>query len=424
MNPANLAAIIRARADEPFLIDSVRGITHTYAGFHRGACELADVLRAGGIGRGDRVIIFAPNSAEFVAAYFACLYLGATAVPINPQLHDNDVRFILDRCTSSGILYSAKTVSRCESDLARARFTLCLGAPGEGNVSPQAWSLRENIPARDTDWQCFEQMQPDQLFSITFTSGTTGLPKGVAHTAGNLLGSAAAFNQALGFDERMRMYHVFNMAYMAGFLNTLLCPFLAGGSVVIGPAFDVSMAMKFWDVPIKHGVNTLWLVPTILKILLKMDRGERGRAYCREHIKTICAGTAQLQSRVKDEFEKAYGVAVHESYGLSELLFITSNSARVPFQPGSAGCLLDGVEIRIGDGAGKWLPAGETGEVLVKTPHCMAGYLNLERGVPDPATAPEWFPTGRRLFVHHGSQEGSDYPGRTEHQPESRGGRH
>jgi acyl-CoA synthetase (AMP-forming)/AMP-acid ligase II len=398
MNPhaihRNVLRIIDSCASRAFLIDSLEGLTYSYSDFHCRACSLAELLRGRGIRKGDRVAIFAENSPEFVASYFACLYLGATAVPVSPQLHDREVRFILEHCGMHALLFCETTRARCMQFVENLRFSLCLGEQTEGCCSGLVWSMKDSALPTYSGWQPFDNVGPADLFSITFTSGTTGQPKGVPHSIRSLLENAVAFNKAMGYSETTCMYHVFNMAYMAGFLNTLLCPFLAGGTVVIGQAFDTSLAVHFWDKPIKYGVNALWLVPTIVKTLLKMDRGHRGRQYCRQHIKTICVGTAALPHRIGREFEDVYGVRLFESYGLSELLFVTTNTADRPFKLGSVGRPIDGIEVGIVDEFGSKLRVGETGEIVVRTPHVMAGYLDYESGLPDDKTAPKWFATG------------------------------
>ena len=193
-----------------------------------------------------------------------------------------------------------------------------------------------------------------------------------------------AFNKELGFGPDHCFYHVLPMSYMAGFLNNLLCPFLAGSRVIVGPAFDARLGLKFWEAASKHGVNVMWLVPTILTALLAIDRNPAGREYCRNQVKTICVGTAPLPQKVKKEFEGQYGVELFESYGLSELLFVTCNSRRFPRLAGSVGRALPGVEIRVVNGQDEVVEPEIEGEIMVKTPFLMAGYLNYDSLLPDP----------------------------------------
>src|SRR5262249_39649922 len=145
--------------------------------------------------------------------------------------------------------------------------------------------------------------QPADVFSITFTSGTTGLPKAVVHRAENLLLNAVAFNEEQGFDESHRFLHLFPMSYMAGFLNTLLCPLMCGASVVRVPPPDGAGLLRFWDPVMRYGANTFWLTPSIAAALVRVDRSSAGIDYCRRSVKTICVGTAPLPLSVARHFQ-------------------------------------------------------------------------------------------------------------------------
>jgi long-chain acyl-CoA synthetase len=235
---------------------------------------------------------------------------------------------------------------------------------------------------------------PDDLFVITFTSGTTGRPKGVCHTVGSLVGAALAFNQANGVGPEHRYYHVLSMSYMAGLLNTLLCPFLAGAAVAVDEPFGPQSALRFWIAPRRYQLNTLWVVPTICTALLRLDRDSAGQDYCRRQVRLACVGTAPLPGRVRDEFEVKYGVPLYESYGLSETLFVAANVPGAVRRPGSVGSLLPGVELRATDDLGNPLPAAQDGEMQVRTPYRMAGYLDPACGRPVPPPGGPWFATG------------------------------
>jgi long-chain acyl-CoA synthetase len=181
---------------------------------------------------------------------------------------------------------------------------------------------------------------------------------------------------------------------MAGFLNNLLCPFMAGASVVLGRPFYARAALDFWKPIIKHGADSFWLVPTILAALLKIDRDSAGLEYCRKHVKTIFVGTAPLPLKIKNEFENKYGVELFESYGLSELLIITCNSRKFLRLQGSVGPVLPGVQLRIANERGESVRPEEDGAVWVRTPCIMAGYLNYQTLEPDRTSPADWFPTG------------------------------
>lgn len=384
--------------DHPFLTDAGTGRTLAYGEFHRLACGLGARLVAQGIRMGDRVAIILNNSVEMAALYFTCLYAGLIAVPINPQLHRREVEAILERSGARATIVSPST-EPClpASSWQRMEYRVICMVPTDdaGSVchGHDTWSVDEVLREGNEDWKPFSGVSPENLFVIMFTSGTTGQPKGVSHRISGLLQSAEAFNRRVGLGPDARLYHVLAMSYMAGFLNTLLCPFLAGASVVVDRPFDARLALEFWDAPVKYGVNTLWLVPTMLAVLLRLDRAAAGARHCREHIRTVCVGTAPLGARLKRDFEHRYGVQLLESYGLSETLFVTTNSRNDDLY-GSVGRALPGVDLHIVDEQGAEVPLGQDGEILIRTPFLMAGYLNDQTLRPDFLDPGAWFPSG------------------------------
>jgi acyl-CoA synthetase (AMP-forming)/AMP-acid ligase II len=128
--------------------------------------------------------------------------------------------------------------------------------------------------------------------------------------------------------------------------------------------------------------------------LLRFDRNPAGAEYSRENVKTVCVGTAPLPCSTKREFEERYGVTVLESYGLSELLLLTSNSNRNPIAEGSVGRPLGEVEIKVAVDDGSELSSGGDGEILVRTPQALSGYIDAESREMVAVDPDDWFPTG------------------------------
>ncbi len=356
---------------------------------------------------GARVGIYLPNSAEFATLYFACLLGGFTAVPINSALPARDREFVLSRSQLSVLIVDPSTradlegrqcvdganaivgvrtlVMRGFADVAASVDDFVLGRASEADAA----SLLASVDGK-------------RLFSIHFTSGTTSLPKGVPHRVASLLGNAMAFDRAFGVTEQSRFLHVMPMTYMAGFLNTLLCPFAAGASVVLAPQFTAQSGLRFWEPVVAHKADTFWVSPTMLAALIKIDRGPLGVEYCRAHQPQIFSATAPLPLKVRKDFHVKYGVDVIESYGLSELLLITANLGPAGTKDGAVGTRIAeaDVEIRSEDGAG--LPSGQDGGIFVRTPHMSQGYLNYDTGAVEPFANP-WFDTGD---IGHFDQDG------------------
>jgi len=386
---------IEADGPRPFLVDSFGNRTYSYSEAHRLASLLAIQLQERGVGKGGRVGLLLHNSVEFALLYFACLYLGAVAVPINPVLSPREVEFITGHAGLRLLVYSPSTQPLL-GDPTEADYGFPLWRIVPGNEkSDHGALLLEGLPATvPGDFTAGAGVTDEDLFSLTFTSGTTGQPKGVAHRVGALLHNAAAYCESLGLGAESRFLHVMPMAYMAGFLNTLLCPFMAGGSVVITSAFSPLGLLRFWQPVIEHRPDTFWMSPTMLASLLALDRDPRGAEYCRERAPKICVGTAPLMLSTRREFEARYGVELLESYGLSELLIITINAPGQPLRDGSVGRPLSETEIRFTGEGGSEVPPGTDGEIQVRSAYMTEGYLDYETLEPARRRDGEWFPTG------------------------------
>lgn len=376
----------RFQSRDLFLIEHETDRRFTYREFGALAMAAGDTLLSHGLKRGDRVGLMLSNSAEFAAYYFGCLIHGIVAVAINPSLHDDLVRYIAQHSRVALVVTSGRYRTRLPDGI--AGFVVNSGGDREGGVDLEA---RSDGPARIAI-----DHGDDSMFTVTYTSGTSDRPKGVAHSLQSLLGNAESFNRLQRFDESDVFLNLFPMSYMAGFLNSLLGPFACGGTVVLVRPFDARSVLTFWKPIVKHNVTVFWIAPTMVASLTQVDRDSAGPAYASKRLKRICVGTAALTEHVRAEFEAKYGAKLYESYGLTELLILTANSP-MENRPLSVGRLLDGVAIRID---GKERDDEADGEIEVATAFRMLGYISSESSLPEQPT--QWFPTGDRGSVSGG----------------------
>ena len=383
--------IVTRRRPNIFLVDAITSREIIYGEFHRQACALAAELRRRGVRKGDRVGVMVPNCCELAVLYFACIYLGAVIVPINPALSKTDVQFILANCKPRSIVASVSCVGAITNfepnvlRLATARDVI--------KESKDSDLIRIDALREAGDFVPLETADVEDLVAIMYTSGTSAKPKGLAHKLGSMLRNANAFATAQQIDKDTRFYLTLSMAYMGGFYNLLVLPFLCGASVVVDHVFDARSSLHFWDKANNNHVNTLWLAPTVLSILLRMDRGRAGEGFCRSSVRHTFVGFAPLPLKVKHEFESRYGVRLIENYGLSETLFVTARTQDVVEGNGYVGETLPGVALRVVNDAGEPLELDVEGEVQILTPDLMAGYVDADGRLIE-MDASIWFPTG------------------------------
>jgi acyl-CoA synthetase (AMP-forming)/AMP-acid ligase II len=402
--------VVERQRDRVFLVDALTAHETTYGEFHRQACALAAELQRRGLRKGDRIAVMVPNCCELAIVYFACIYLGAIIVPVNPGLSKSDVDFILGSCKPTFIVASESCADAIHSPHANILRLIteseAIPAPGHDRIKndPIKNDPIKNDPIKDDrikidllphskEFVPLEAADADDLVVIMYTSGTSAKPKGLAHQLGRMFRNATAFANAQGIDQDSRFFLTLSMSYMGGLYNLLVLPFLCGASVVVDHVFDARSSLHFWDKAKNNNVNTLWLAPTVLSILLRMDRGRTGEEFCRNAIRHTFVGFAPLPLKVKDEFEARYGVRVIENYGLSETLFVTARSGDNSAKAGYVGKVLPGIDLRIVNDAQEPVGSGIDGEVQILTPDLMAGYLDAEGALAQIDSA-AWFPTG------------------------------
>jgi long-chain acyl-CoA synthetase len=395
MSKQDILEPFQIHASSPFIFEAGTSRKLSYGDFYRYSVQAADFLTSNGVKYQDRVGICLENSVEFAALYFGCLLIGATAVPISPLLTFREIKFILMQAGVEHLIYSVKTriVFRKGnmSDLPIKMIPLFVAKEME-HAETSAYERIEAYSADFEEWKDVKESPKTDLFSITYTSGTTNRPKGVAHRSETIFGNARRFNHTFGLESKHRYFHVMPMSYMAGMLNTLFCPYMCGGSIVIQDAFSAASPLTFWQPVIQHQANTFWFSPSMLASLVKLDRDPQGASYAREHIQTVFVGTAPLSLTLRHAFEEKYRIQLSESYGLSELLIISANINKLPEK--SVGKVLSGIEVRIVDEEGSICSRGTEGEIQICTPYRMQGYIDPKDSTPNLCAAGDWYLTG------------------------------
>lgn len=359
----------RRFAARPFLVEPEGGKVWTFGEVDSAARSVLAGLRAKGLKKGDRVAVCSDNSTALAVFYFACLYGGLPVVPVNPVSSEEELSYM---CQTAGVKL----------------FAVSDKLPNVGVAGVEKWSIESADRAVRNDVVPFAGVGEDDELVVIFTSGTTSLPKGVIHRYRDLTGNALAFGERMGITTDSRFLNLLPMTYLGGYYNLMLLPWVNGASTVILPTFNPALLLKFWKVVSTYEVNTLWFVPSILALLLRMDRTTDGESYVREKVRVVLCGTAPLPKPVREEFERRYGARIFENFGLSETLFLTTELPSEKRGQGSVGKLMPGVKIRCLDDADKEVPPGTEGEMWIESPWLMTGYLGHP---PLPKTA---FPTG------------------------------
>lgn len=351
-NLENIQNLIRDIFDqkwnEDFIYDTINQRTVKYSEFFSEIVAYQKKLENKNINSGDILCILLNNSIEFVKIFFVGLISNFTIVPIDPEKGRSEIKEIINDVKPKLVIY----------DDFDYEF------------------LGEKIQINEINQQVFQEskhklslinnLDIEKDFLITFTSGSTGKPKGVVHSLKNLILSALSFNEKFNFNSKNIFLHNLPMSYMAGILNLIFLPFISGSKIVIDHRFSLKSAMNFWKIPEEFSVNTFWFTPTIIGLLLKFDRSNNGVEFAQNKSIIGCVGTSALNPTIKDEFENKYKIKLYESYGLSETLFVTTNSPNLKNQ--GVGELLKNTKI---DFIEK--------EIIIKVPWMFKRYHDLHK---------------------------------------------
>ncbi|MFG3615564.1 class I adenylate-forming enzyme family protein [Nocardia sp. NPDC047654] len=336
------------------LLDRVRAASHH--------------LRELGIGPGDVVALQLTNRVEFVLLLFGAWRLGATITPVNPSLTDNEVIRQLDD--------SGARVLVVENDVAPVDgiTTLAVGdlhtEAANSRLAPEQSSALDLLHRTAVERIRQPRVDSSALALLIYTSGTTGVPKGVMLDHANIDAMAAMGVESLGVGPTDRCLLVLPLFHVNGIVVSILTPLLAGASVVIAGRFD---PRSFFDLVESERPTFFSGVPTIYSILAALPDSVRPDT---SSLRFGICGAAPASAELLTRFEDRYGFPLIEGYGLSEgTCGTTINPVAGPRRVGTVGLPFPGQEIRIVDDSGTEVAPGVDGELVVRGPNVMRGYL-------------------------------------------------
>ena len=333
-------------ANGPALADEVTGQL-TNAQMLARVQAAANSLAAAGVKAGDVVAVKLPNRVELIIALFAAWRLGAAATPINPALTPAEVDYQL--ADSSARVMVA-------DDDAAARVPV---------IAAAALTDATSTPTGTTD------PSEDALALLIYTSGTTGRPKGVELTHGNLSAMAKSLVAWTKMDAQAHSLLILPLFHVNGIVIGVLSPLLAGGQATVAGRFRPT---TFFDLVETVRPTYFSAVPAIYAMLVALPDNVTPDA---SSVRFAICGAAPLPMELMQRFEQRYAIPVIEGYGLSEATCAsTCNPIGGVRKPGTVGVALPGQRVAVMDENGGLVPSGTPGEVVVKGPTVMRGYLN------------------------------------------------
>ncbi len=381
----NLASLLTesAQRDPSHVAIKLDDIELTYEQLNGATTYIAGLLRAHGVGPGDRVGIMLPNVPYFPVCYYGVLRAGGIVVPMNVLLKRREVAFYLSD-SGAKLLFAWHGFAEDAQGGAEEAGTECLlVAPGE---------FEQLVAAADPDPSVAETADDDTAV-ILYTSGTTGTPKGAELTHANLSGNAEGSRNLFGLGSEAITLGALPLFHSFGQTCGMNATLGGGGTLTLIPRFDPGKALEIIQ---RDRVNIFQGVPTMYGAMLHYPERER---FDTSTLQLCASGGSAMPVELLRGFEEAFHCKILEGYGLSESSPVASfNHADRERKPGSIGTPIAGVQMRVVDEDDHEVPQGEVGEIVIRGYNVMKGYWHR----PD-ATAETirdgWLHTGDMGYV-------------------------
>ena len=345
----------------------------TYAQIDAMSNRLANALRANGLQRGDRVVLYLPNSVELVVGIFAAMKANGVFVVVNATTKSDKLAYMVGNCRAQAIVTrarAAKVIDHVKEQSPSVQFTVFTDKGAEEtavtreNAATFA-AIQSGYPDDPVPAECIDR----DLACLIYTSGSTGDPKGVMSAHSNVVFAASSIITYLENVPDDIVFSALPLSFDYG-LYQLLMVFKFGGTLVLEKSF--AYPARALRIMTEERVTGFPGVPTMFALLLQMDLSK----YNLKHLRYITNTAAALPPKHIEEIRAIFPHAtLYSMYGLTE----TKRTLYLPPEqldkrPGSVGIAIPGTEVWIEDEAGNRLGPNEVGELVIRGGHVMRGY--------------------------------------------------
>ena len=372
-------------ADREAVIDGPGEWSLTFGQLERSVYSLAGGLAAGGFQRGDVAALIAPNSPWYPVVFHAVAVAGGAVTTVNPTYGAEEIAYQL---TDSG----AKLVFAADGFAPQAQEAMDQAGVAGDVVVIDAASPTMGVPMQSLMGAPITQVEVDphtDVVVLPYSSGTTGLPKGVMLTHANLVNNieqCASSVASQGSDVVLAVLPFFHIYGMQVVMNDQLHH---GATLVTMPRFDLAEALSLIE---QHQVTRFFAVPPIVLALAKHPAVAD---FDLSSLRQVLSGAAPLGAEVAEEASTRIGCEVVQGYGMTELSPISHATPPGNYKPGSVGLTAANTEIRIVDpNSGEDLPVDAEGELWIRGPQVMKGYLNNPEATAETIDEDGWLHTG------------------------------
>ncbi len=384
-----LAGHARTQADAILLIAPETGATLTYAGLHRLAGQLDRWFHDRGIDPGEHVAMYLPNGLVASALFLATMATGRVIAPLSLVAQPSQLRYVLGHCEAKCVFAGPEQARNLHDALAEPDQRVVLVDPDDLQTGPWSQAGHGEPAGAVHEPHGWRALSADAGALLMYTSGTTGVPKGVPLSHRNLLHAAFAAARWHGLGPADRVLSALPLYHINGQVIATLTPFVSGGSIVAPVRFSVS---TWWQAALDNHCTWLNMVPTIIAYLLN---AKAQAPYSLPAIRFGRSASAPLPPEHHQAFEARFGFPVIEAMGMTETASVVFCNPMPPAarRSGTPGLPL-GVQVRIIGDDGSPVADGDSGEICLRGPSVMQGYFKSAEQTAKAFTADGWLRSG------------------------------
>jgi acyl-CoA synthetase (AMP-forming)/AMP-acid ligase II len=380
-----------ARGDKPALIDAASGRTITYRQLFESVHRVAAGLSARGLSKGDVFAIYSPNLPEYAVAFHAVSLIGGTLTTLNPLYNVEEAAHQLKDANAKYLLTVPALLDKATAAAAHANveeifvFGDAEGAtPFAALYATKGASEGQGVPHAEIDPHA-------DVVVLPYSSGTTGLPKGVMLTHENLIANTLQVQACELIKESDTLVCVLPLFHIYGMVVIMNVGLYVGAQIVVMPRFDLASFLKNLQ---DYGVTLAHVVPPIMLALAQHPSVDN---YDLSKLRTLFSGAAPLSEKLARACSERLNCSIRQGYGMTETSpAIHLTPARFDWSKyGSIGQCVPNTECKIVDvETGEPRGYGQEGEICMRGPQMMKGYLNRPDATAATIDVDGWLHTG------------------------------